>query len=65
MRHRCPPCRVCGKRAIITVDGVALQRWFAGELIQEAFPNMDSDTRELIVSGTHATCWNTLYDDAS
>lgn len=63
MRYRCPPCTVCKKRSVINVDGVALRRWHEGALIQQAFPASSAEVRELMVSGTHADCWQQLYGD--
>lgn len=60
MRYKCPPCPVCGKRATVTVNGEGYRRWHSGELIQHAFPAMTADMRELLISGTHHDCYNTL-----
>ena len=32
-------------------------------LIQHAFPEMPMETRELLISGTHPECWDSLYKD--
>lgn len=58
----CRPCGVCGTAATVHVDPDAHARWLAGALVQDAFPGMDANTRELLVSGTHAACWDAMFD---
>jgi len=31
--------------------------------IQDAFPTLDSDDRELLKTGFHTTCWNEAFGD--
>jgi len=57
------PCIHCNETSAITVDAVAYRRWRSGAYIQEAFPDMDADNRELLVSGTHPACWDTMFGD--
>lgn len=55
-------CNMCQQPA--TVENVsvdALQRWRAGEHIQNAFPDMSAGDREILISGTHDECWNKLF----
>jgi len=53
-------CILCGKSSAVTVDADAHRRWKGGTLIQKAFPDLDIDTRELLINGTHAACWGDL-----
>jgi hypothetical protein len=55
------PCCVCGKSEIKTLDRQAVARWQDGENIQRAFPDMDAGERELLITGTHPNCWDTLF----
>lgn len=57
----CRPCTVCGQRATVTVATHDHDRWVAGALVQDAFPEMPPDDRELLVSGTHPECWERLF----
>ena len=57
-----PRCILCNKTSTITVDADAHRRWQNGTLIQNAFPNLDNDTRELLISGTHDACWGDLHE---
>jgi hypothetical protein len=45
------------------VDKAALNNWRAGVLIQRAFPNMTADQREMLITGTHPECWETMFAD--
>jgi hypothetical protein len=37
-------------------------RWYNGDgLIQDIFPNLDADQRELIMTGTHSECWKEIF----
>jgi hypothetical protein len=66
-----PTCRVCGERGTLyDVDALGYVRWSQlGENIQDALPGLDADQRELLMTGTHAHCWETLWapfgDDAA
>jgi len=41
----------------------ALADWKAGELIQSAFPTLDADQRELIVSGIGKAEWDAMFPE--
>jgi hypothetical protein len=68
MRVYAPTCRMCGSRGVLDdVDAEAYRLWrFAGMPIQDAFPGFDADQRELLMTGTHAHCWEKMWgpDDA-
>ena len=53
-------CIACNKKSTITVDAVAYANWENGMMIQDAFPEMSSDQRELVMTGTHAECWDII-----
>lgn len=55
------PCSICGKTSIIEVDQVKLNRWLAGELIQNVFPHWTTDQREMLIAGTHPACWDKMF----
>jgi tRNA(Arg) A34 adenosine deaminase TadA len=60
----CRPCVVCSNSAILhDVDALGYIRWTElGENIQDALPELDADQRELLMTGTHAHCWETMWD---
>jgi hypothetical protein len=50
------------------VDALGYIRWSEmGENIQDALPELDADQRELLMTGTHAHCWEKMWgpDDAA
>jgi len=57
------PCRMCGNRSTLhDVDALGYIRWSElGEMIQDALPGLDDDQRELLISGTHAHCWEKMW----
>jgi len=57
------PCFRCGQQSRLEVPTEGLQRWEAGALIQEAFPTLDHETRETLMSGFHPTCWRDIFGD--
>jgi len=64
MRVYTPTCRMCGKRGVLDdVDAESYRLWrFAGMNIVDAFPEFDADQRELLISGTHAHCWEKMWE---
>lgn len=59
-----PTCIVCRRTAILEVDTDGWYRWTKlGEYIQDAMPNLTPDQRELLLSGTHAQCWATIWPE--
>ena len=63
MMVTCPPCPMCGKRSVLDgVDALGYLEWTElGKEIQNALPQLDADQRELLISGTHAHCWQRLF----
>lgn len=55
-----PTCMMCGERAVLEVELEGLRLWQAGELVQRALPGLDVEQRELLISGTHAHCWERM-----
>jgi hypothetical protein len=55
------PCRVCKRSGVIEVDAVGYARWKGGAYVQDAFPTLDADQRELLMTGTHAPCWEQMW----
>ena len=60
------PCPVCGKFHRVVLKSAeqvkALHRWADGEgYIQDLCPFLNADEREVLISGTGANCWDTLF----
>lgn len=46
------------------VNGDSLNSWILGKvMIQDAFPNMSSDDRELLISGTTRDEWRAMFSE--
>ena len=56
-------CPVCGLSSDMDVDTDRWLRWKRGEMVQNVFPDKDTDWRECLVSGIHAACWLYLVGD--
>ena len=49
-------CPVCGTVSIINIPDDAYDKWQAGELIQNAWPEGTPAEREVLISGLCKTC---------
>ena len=57
-------CRECGEYKEIEVDSWAYHEWSERRLLaQEAFPHLEADDRELLISNTCGQCWNNLFSE--
>jgi hypothetical protein len=54
-------CIHCGEDNQITLDAVALANWRNRELIQNVFPNLNYNQRELIQTGIHPECFDAMF----
>jgi hypothetical protein len=43
------------------LDRQLVERWREGELIQDVFPDMSVNDREMLITGTHPACWDKLF----
>lgn len=56
-------CPFCGQDNGIEVDMASYEKWQGGAFVQNAFPTLTAEEREVLVSGSHADCWDEAYDD--
>lgn len=57
-------CRVCGKKYDITFDDKDMNRYlFKAANIQNAFPYLTDDERELILSGICGHCYDEMWPE--
>ena len=57
-------CRMCGEFDIVPVSAEQFQDWANGEkLIQDIFPELNSDSREFLISRTCGNCFETLWNE--
>ena len=53
-------CPFCGRENSINVCDSA---WQNGALVQDAFPYLLADEREMLISGICPTCWDDTFSD--
>lgn len=54
-------CPFCGRTSMHVVDAAGFKAWQNGALIQNALPDLDADTREALISGVCASCWDATF----
>ena len=52
-----------GKPFAITVNVVDMNRWLNGGLIQDCFPYLSADDRELCMSGIDPEHWDNIFGE--
>lgn len=57
--RRCPSCPTVQE---VTVDKAAYESWLAGEYIQNAFPTLRMNQREILQTGICPKCWDGMRD---
>lgn len=55
------PCIVCHKTSEVEMTDDELNAYNSGQPIQNALPEWSADDRELLISGTHSTCWDKMF----
>jgi len=53
-------CPWCKGANFVLVKGEQLDKWQSGTLIQDAFPLLSADERELLMTGICPECWNKM-----
>jgi hypothetical protein len=54
-------CPVCKVRNEIKLDRSKFIRWRTSEHVQNVWPELDANDRELLVTGTHPACWDAMF----
>lgn len=57
----CKPCTFCGKKAVVVMTDDEYRRFSSGLSVQEALPSWPANQRELLLTGTHAECWEAMF----
>lgn len=58
-----PDCPVCDEWSSVIVEEDDYGSWVAGLYIQDAFPYLNADSRELLMTGIHPPCWEQMFGD--
>jgi hypothetical protein len=57
-------CYHCGTENIIKIDQESYVKWKVHKnFIQDVFPWLNKEQRELLISGTHPQCWDEVFPD--
>ncbi len=54
-------CPFCGDKNTVMIEAKDFVDWRNGKLIQDAFPYLSADDREVIMSGICPTCWDATF----
>ena len=55
-------CPICGEVNEVLVEYSDYFAWYHDDLlVQEAFPYLSADDRELLITGICPTCWNHTF----
>ena len=56
-------CPFCGRANEVAVNETDYLDWQDGALVQNAFPYLSADEREMLISGICPTCWADTFGD--
>lgn len=60
-----PGCFKCGKTGELKMPSdiyfAGIKKWEQGALIQDAFPTLNAEEREQIMTGIHPECWKAIF----
>ena len=55
-------CPFCGLIHEVEVNEMDYLDWQDGVLVQDAFPYLSADEREMLISGICPDCWDEMFD---
>ena len=56
-------CKKCNTNHTIVLDKDRYIKWMTGTSIQQVFPEISLDTRELLISGICGSCFDNLFGE--
>jgi len=56
-------CPICKEEHFIFANVEDIWAWEDGELVQNAFPYLSADEREMLISGICPECWDKLFGE--
>jgi len=54
-------CKKCNTNHTIVLDKERYIKWQTGTRIQVVFPEVDADTREILISGICGSCFDKMF----
>lgn len=61
--HTCPFCGQRDERSVLTLNNRDFDRWTSGVHVQDAFPYLTADQREMLITGIHPECWDATFKE--
>jgi hypothetical protein len=58
-----PTCQVCDRTGALQVPVEGHRKWVAGAFIQDVLSDLTAEEREMLISGTHPDCFDSLFAD--
>lgn len=58
-----PVCPICSATNSVTVSAVAFKAWQSGVFAQVAFPELEAEIREMLITGICPPCWEDMFGD--
>lgn len=55
------PCAHCNKKIKLSVNKLAFSEWVKGKHVQDAFPSLSPEMREMFISRTCPKCWTRIF----
>ena len=63
MIHITKQCFSCNKLVSFEVSEEGYDKYIKGAHVQNAFPNLSAELREMFLSGICPTCWDEMFKD--
>lgn len=60
VERSCPKCKVMQQ---VTVSEIAYKAWQGGQFVQDAFPNLTANEREVLMTGICPKCWDEMFKE--
>ena len=57
------PCHECKKEISVEVEPTDLERFRAGDFVQDCFPYLSPAEREFLISGICSVCWDEMFPE--
>ena len=54
-------CPICGHANEVEVNEMDYLDWQDGMLVQDAFPYLSANEREMLISGICPSCWDNMF----
>jgi hypothetical protein len=56
-------CRRCNTQVFMRIFDTDVKKWMEGSNVQDAFPYLNAEEREMLISRICPTCWTKLFGE--